>query len=132
MILRQNVQCQEKKTIQPAPLEVHDYGDLIVEIIDKDTRPIGRGQDKAFNSSEFDFQVLNKLVDMYLSKEESECTLATELLEGERKISKLAKQLALWGYEEEDRALREHAKSIRKHWRVFKAAMAKNGNPPLR
>ena len=54
-----------KKTIQPAPLEVLDYGDLIVEIIDKDTRPIGRGQDKAFNSSEFDFHVLNKLVDMY-------------------------------------------------------------------
>lgn len=121
-----------KKTIQPAPLEVHDYGDLIVEIIDKDTRPIGRGQDKAFNSSELDFQVLSKLVEMYFSKNESERKLAIELLEDDRKTSKLARQLQMWGYDEEDRALREHAKSIRKHWLVFKAAMAKNGNPPKR
>lgn len=121
-----------KKTIQPAPLEVHDYGDIIIEIINKDTRPIGRGQDKAFNASELNFQVLNKLVDMYLSKEESEHKLALELLEGDRKISKLARQLEMWGYDEEDRALREHAKSIRKHWQVLKAAMAKNGGPHKR
>ena len=121
-----------KKTIQPAPLEVHDYGDLIVEIIDKDTRPKGRGQDKAFNSSELNFQIMSKLVEMYLSKNESEHKLAIELLEGARKTSKLANQLYSWGYEEKERTLREHAKSIRKHWLVFKAAMAKDGNPPKR
>jgi hypothetical protein len=121
-----------RKTFQPAPLDIIETGEFTIEVIDKDTRPIGRGQDKAFNAGELDFQVLNKLVDMYLSKDPAEYGLATELLEGPRKASKLSRQLELWGYEEEDRALREHAKAIRKHWVAYKNAMVAHGKLPNR
>ena len=121
-----------KKTVQPKPLEIIETPGFTIEVVDKDTRQIGRGQDKAFNASEFDFQVLNKLVDMYLSKSQSQHELAIELLEGHRKASKLARQLQIWGYDEEERSLREHAKSIRRHWVAYKNAMIVNNKLPKR
>ena len=119
-----------KKTIQPAPLEVHDYGDLIVEIIDKDTRPIGRGQDKAFNANEIAHQALIKLNEMRESSSLKERERARVLLEGDRMAETLARQLHDWGYDGTDRTLRKHAKSIRREWQILRAAMEANNIDP--
>ena len=119
-----------KKTIQPAPLEVHDYGDLIVEIIDKDTRPIGRGQDKVFKASELVTEGLNQVLNMRDSTDPRERVKARNLLEGGRREAELAKRLSRWGYEYDERTLRHYAKAIRKEWQVLRAAMEANNIDP--
>lgn len=122
-----------KKTIQPLPIKTIKTGRLIIEIRDKDTREIGRGQDKKFNSEELDSQVLNGLLDMYLSGNVKNQAMVTDLLEAPRRVSKLARQLELWGYELSDRSLREHAKKIRLHWAALMSArqsVAKKARKP--
>lgn len=113
-----------KKTVQPPPTQIIEEGSLSIEIRDKDTREIGRGQDKKFNSEELDFQVLHGLLDIYLSNDVSKRSKVVDLLESPRRASKLARQLEAWGYELSDRALREHAKKIRKHWSGLMSARA--------
>jgi hypothetical protein len=113
-----------KKTVQPPPTEVIEADDLIIEIRDKYTREIGRGQDKAFDANELNFQVLHGLVDMLLSNSASKRKEALIYLEAPRAEAKLARYLELSGYDHSDRALRQHAKDIRREWRVCKAAMA--------
>ena len=112
-----------KPTVQPEPIEVILTDDFVIEIRDKDTREIGRGKNKAFESSELHFQVLHGLVDMLLSEGKSKRIEALEYLEGHRVISKLARYLQLCGYEQSDRALRRHASEIRRKWRNYRDAM---------
>jgi len=59
-----------KKTIQPEPSAVITLEDgTIVEVRNHETREIGRGQDKKFESEEMDNQVLIGLFDdLVLSK----------------------------------------------------------------
>ena len=108
-----------KKTVQPAPTKVIETDELIIEIRDKDTREIGSGLDKKFNANELDWQILTGLVDMYLSEDRKQRKLAVELLENERAGSKFARKLEEWGYDLSDRAMREHAKRVREHWRTL-------------
>ena len=112
-----------KPTVQPGPLQVIVTKGLLIEIRDKGTREIGRGKNKAFESSELHFQVLHGLVDMLLSEVKSKRIEALEYLEGHRVISKLARYLQLCGYEQSDRALRRHASEIRRKWRNYRNAM---------
>ena len=112
-----------KKTVQPPPIEIIDVGDLTIEIRDKDTREIGRGKDKEFESSELNFRVLHCLVDMLLSNNIKKRKEALEYLEAPRAVSKLARYLELCGYEQSNRAMRQHACDIRREWRVYRNAM---------
>jgi hypothetical protein len=113
-----------KKTVQLAPTKVIETDELIIEIRDKDTREIGPGLDKKFNANELDWQILTGLVDMYLSEDRKQRKLAVELLENKRMESKFARKLEEWGYELSDRAMREHAKRVREHWRALMAAQS--------
>ena len=106
-----------KKTVQPAPIEIIETNDLIIEIHDKYTRAIGPGLDKKFIAHALEMQILNGLVDMYLSKDRKQRKLAIELLESNRGASKLARKLEEWDYGDlSERALRGHAKRIREQW----------------
>ena len=42
-VLRLNDGMPRKKTIQPEPIEIQDYGYMIVELYDSDVLPTGRG-----------------------------------------------------------------------------------------
>jgi hypothetical protein len=112
-----------KPTVQPDPLQVIVTKDLVIEIRDKETREIGRGKDKEFESTELNFQVLLGLADMLLSNNIKERKEALEYLEAPRAVSKLARYLELCGYEQSDRAMRQHACDIRREWRVCRNAM---------
>ena len=112
-----------KPTVQPDPLQVIVTKDLVIEIRDKETREIGRGKDKEFESTELNFQVLLGLADMLLSNNIKERKEALEYLEAPRAVSKLARYLQLCGYEQSDRALRRHASEIRRKWRNYRDAM---------
>lgn len=112
-----------KPTVQPEPTEVIFTDNFVIQIRDKDTREIGRGKDKAFESSELHSQVLLGLVDMLLSEVKSKRIEALGYLEGHRATSKLARYLQLCGYEQADRALRRHASEIRRKWRNYRDAM---------
>jgi hypothetical protein len=113
-----------KKTVQTAPKETIDAGEFVIEIRDRDTREIGRGKDKKFVSGELNSQVLHGLVDMLLSSSVKSRKEALIYLESPRAESKLARYLQLGGYDLSDRALRQHAKDIRREWRIYRAAMS--------
>jgi hypothetical protein len=112
-----------KKTVQPAPKETIHTRDLVIEVRDRDTREIGRGKDKEFAASELDSQVLHGLVDMYQSSDPRKKAKAHDLLESPRGVSRLAKEMEVWGYDLSDRALREHARNIRREWSILMAAV---------
>ena len=106
-----------KKTIQPEPSEVITLEDgTVVEVRNHETREIGRGQDKKFESEEMDNQVLIGLFDDLLSAEPQRHSRATTALESDHAM---ARHLLDGGYEMDERTARRHGKSIRGKYRVW-------------
>lgn len=119
-----------KKTMQSPPLKViQTQDDLEIEIRDAYTRLVGRGQDKAFDAEELDTQVLNGIVDVLLTGSATNAKRLLGLLETPRTVSALAKEMQLWGYDQQDRALWNRAKAIGKLWRVYMNALDKADGP---
>ncbi len=88
----------------------------IVEVRNHETREIGRGQDKKFESEEMDNQVLIGLFDDLLSAEPQRHSRATTALESDHAM---ARHLLDGGYEMDERTARRHGKSIRGKYRVW-------------
>lgn len=104
-----------KKTVQPEPSEVITLGDgTIVEVRNHETREIGRGLDKKFESEEMDNQVLIGLFDDLLSADPWRHSRATTALESDHAM---ARHLLDGGYEMDERTARRHGKSIREKYR---------------
>ena len=100
-----------KKTIQPKPSEVITLEDgTIVEVRNHETREIGRGLDRKFESEEMDNQVLIGLFDDLLSADPWRHSRATTALESDHAM---ARHLLDGGYEMDERTARRHRKSIR-------------------
>lgn len=119
-----------RKTIQPTPLEVHDFGDLVVEVIDEKTRPIGRGQDKVFEAKELVIEGLSHLLSWRDAIDPRKRAQARDLLEGERREAELARELSRLGFDYDERTLRTYAKAIRKEWTILKTSMESNNIDP--
>jgi hypothetical protein len=99
-----------KKTVQPDPLESFHLDDgTVVEIRDWRTREIGRGQDKKFNSTELDWQVLRGLFDDLESGESDRVEKAEKALASNAAMERF---LFAAGYEMDERTGRRHGKSI--------------------
>lgn len=100
-----------KPTIQPAPLDSFELDDgTIVEIRNHQTREIGRGKDKEFESEELDWQVLLGLVDDLNSSNDFNVTRATTALRSNKAMGRF---LLDAGYEMDERTACRHGKSIR-------------------
>ena len=101
-----------KKTIQPAPLESFALDDgTVVEVRDRETREIGRGLDKKFNAEEFDWQVVNGLVDDLRSGNHARVLRAQSALASNHAMERF---LYEGGYDDMDeRTRRRHGKTIR-------------------
>lgn len=99
-----------KKTVQPDPLESFHLDDgTVVEIRDWRTREIGRGQDKKFNSTELDWQVLRGLFDDLESGDSDRIEKAEKALASNAAMERF---LFAAGYEMDERTGRRHGKSI--------------------
>lgn len=106
-----------KKTIQPEPSAVITLEDgTIVEVRNHETREIGRGLDRKFESEEMDNQVLIGLFDDLMSAEPQRHSRATTALESDHAM---ARHLLDGGYEMDERTARRHGKSIREKYRVW-------------
>jgi hypothetical protein len=117
-----------KKTIQPEPSEVFTLGDgTIVEIRNHETREIGRGQDKRFESEEMDNQVLVGLFDDLLSVEPERHFRATTAL---KSGYAMARYLLDGGYEMDERTAQRHGQSIRGKYRVW-MRLVEEHNPDI-
>ena len=117
-----------KKTIQPEPSETLTLEDgTVVEIRNHETREIGRGQDKKFESEELDNQALGGLFDDLLSAEAWRHTRATTAFESDHAM---ARHLLGGGYELDDRTARRHGKSIREKYRVW-MLLVEEHNPDM-
>ena len=81
----------------------------VVEIRDWRTREIGRGQDKKFNSTELDWQVLRGLFDDLESGESDRVEKAEKALASNAAMERF---LFAAGYEMDERTGRRHGKSI--------------------
>ena len=104
-----------KKTVQPEPSEVITLEDgTIVEVRNHETREIGRGLDKKFESEEMDNQVLTGLFDDLLSADPRRHERATTALKSDHAM---ARHLLDGGYEMDERTARRHGKSIREKYR---------------
>jgi hypothetical protein len=99
-----------KKTIQPEPSEVITLEDgTIVEVRNHETREIGRGLDRKFESEEMDNQVLIGLFDDLLSSDPLRHSRATTALESDHS---LARHLLDGGYEMDERTARRQSQLI--------------------
>jgi hypothetical protein len=117
-----------KKTTQPEPSEAITLSDgTVVEIRNHETREIGRGQDRKFESEEMDNQVLIGLFDDLLSAEPWRHTRATTALESDHAM---ARYLLDAGYEMDERTARRHGKSIRGKYRVW-VRLVEEHNPDI-
>ena len=104
-----------KKTVQPEPSEVITLEDgTIVEARNHETREIGRGLDKKFESEEMDNQVLTGLFDDLLSADPRRHERATTALKSDHAM---ARHLLDGGYEMDERTARRHGKSIWEKYR---------------
>ncbi|MFM6991598.1 MAG: hypothetical protein ACKOWD_09940 [Rhodoferax sp.] len=101
-----------KRTIQPAPRETFVLDDgTTVEVRDRDTREIGRGLDKKFNSEELDWQVVNGLVDDLRSGNHDRILRAQSALASNYAMERFLYEA---GYDDmEERTRRRHGKTIR-------------------
>lgn len=101
-----------KTTIQPTPLETFVLEDgTVVEVRDRETREIGRGQDKKFNAEELDWQVVNGLVDDLRSGNRDRMLRAQSALASNHAMERFLYDA---GYDDMDeRTRRRHGKAIR-------------------
>lgn len=103
-----------KPTIQPKPREswTTENG-TPVEVRDHETREIGPGLDKKFNSEELDWQVLLGLVDDLQSGDPTRIARAQKALASNHAM---ARYLLDGGYDFDERTCRRHGKSIREKY----------------
>lgn len=100
-----------KPTIQPKPRESWTTEDgTLVEVRDHETREIGPGLDKKFNSEELDWQVLLGLVDDLQSGDPDRVARAQKALASNHAMER---HLYEAGYDLHERTGRRHGKSIR-------------------
>jgi hypothetical protein len=103
-----------KPTIQPAPLKSFTLDDgTVVEVRDHNTREIGPGLDKKFNSEELDWQVLNGLVEDLQSGNDTRIKRANTAIASNHAM---ARYLLDGGYDYDERTCRRHGKAIREKY----------------
>lgn len=113
-----------KKTIQPEPLETIVCDDFIIEIRDRATRLIGRGEVNKFEAQEVVFEILDIVVDFYLSADPRKREKAIAWLEGDRTGGELNRHLQRQEqFHLDERTFYRHIQRAREEWQTLKAAL---------
>lgn len=113
-----------KKTVQREPLRSEVYDDFIIEIRDRETQLIGRGEANKFEAQEVVFQILHIVMDFYLSEDPKKKKKAIAWLEGDRTGGEFNRMLQLRSeFTLDERTFFRHIKQARQEWRTIKAAL---------
>ena len=113
-----------KKTVQPEPLETIVCDDFIIEIRDRDTQLIGRGEANKFEAQEVVFQILHIVMDFYLSKDPKKQEQAIAWLQGDRTGGEFNRHLQRQAeFHFDERTFYRHIKRARQEWLTLKAAL---------
>lgn len=113
-----------KKTVQPEPLETIVCEDFIIEIRDHETQLIGRGKANQFKGQEIVFQILDIVMDYYLSNDPKKKDKAIAWLESDRTGGEFNRYLQQQAkFELDERTFWRHIKRARREWQILKAAL---------